>query len=210
MGEKAGLANAAYDLYRDQQMAQVAKNDQGLDELLNFYEANNQKKQLASDRRRLRTELGRGGINARRYSNFINKATKRETEINDATLNPQRIDVARGKNAADMADASARYYAADSKKYAADATRYKADTEAGLGFARLASEEDRADRARFYSPKEANDAILRVVEAGEYPDQLLNNPEFMRQAENLVMNGMDARDVMDRLAKRALGQKQGV
>jgi hypothetical protein len=214
MGEKAGLANAAYDLYHDQQMRQVAENDKGLDNYLAYIANKKQERSLNKDKVRMRHLRSRDKINSRRYAEFMTDAQERQSAMADAALEPRRIAASELAAGSQFATADAAKARAAASIYDTDADRYKTDIEAATKLSLGQIEDDQATAARFTSPADIDKIIGKVIANQDMPTQLTSDPDFMEALRYHVSRGGNPLELANAWTAngmaRPLGKVEGV
>lgn len=202
----ANAAVAAYDLYRADQMRQVAQNDRGLENLLAANDRDKQLEQMKKEGVRMRHARARGDITGRRYGEFVNEQQATREKIAETGYTPQRIAALEGANLAEMAKAQAGAVRAGAEEAKARASIYKTDQETGIEIAKLKQEEGQFEQSRYLSPVEATKVKANLISSSDVPDALLKDDDFMERVNQLVSQGQDPVEAaLSLLPSRPLG-----
>lgn len=207
-GGDISRANAAYDLYRGEQMRQVAENDRNSSLHLEGIARKNAIQKQDRIRKSAFRDGGRmKGLSQRRRAEIAGNASDQMTELADQGA---RRGVASDIRDVGLADANSAKFTGQGQVARAQADMYKADSSAGVKYAEISSKEDIARQNRFTSPAQIDQHIANVIGKNEFPQGLLKDDNFMAQLRQHVSQGGDVLELADTYIKngmvpRALG-----
>lgn len=158
-------ANNAYDLYHDQQMKQVAQNDQGLDSVLRYNDAKKEIKSLGKQRARLRHTFASGGMNSRRYAEAMNNIAVRSQMLNQGLGEGPMQQVARQNAASNASTADV-----NRKRQEEEVRSNKAGSETESAKYVAERQDARADREQKLTLGTLG-AVSDMYKGGEYTDE---------------------------------------
>lgn len=185
LGRGAALA----DLYRPEQMAQVAANERTSDAYLAGLDRKKEMTRLRNfERGAVRGRPGFRKLSQRRRSDQALGAADRMSELNKQA---NASALARGAERVGMAQAVADQQRALAGTAKAQADIYGTDVKAGVELSKLEQQGYEYDTSRYTSSAEQDAHVAGILQRSDFPQSLINDGDFMAKLRMEVARGAD-------------------